>query len=64
MNSFDKSVIQELAWDVQRFIDDRIDQEVTRQACEQWDNEGVSLSVDEQDSIYHECYDEIMKVIR
>ena len=64
MNSINKQIVNELAWDIQRTIDDRIQEEIERRACEIYDNEGVSISLEEQDSIYHEVYDAIMAVIR
>ena len=64
MNSFDKHVADEIAWDVQKYIDSRIDEEIIRIACEQFDNEGISLSLEDQETIAMELYDIILGVIK
>ncbi len=58
--TYNEQRVQELVHDVQGYIDEVCQTEIERRACEQYENGNGSMSIDEQDEVYHEVYDAIL----
>ena len=58
--TYNEQRIKEIVHDVQSYIDDVCQGYIEELAQEQYDSEGISYSLEQQEESYHEIYDAIL----